>query len=657
MDDIGKIMGPSVEWQVNSDFITYSYFSAGDLLDNYIVEEYAEYDESVRAANPLTKFINPLTLDPRPAQFSIESMLNAWANVADISFMESSSLSEATIRIGTYYSNTNDGFNGYAIPNFGRDPVANDLWINRDGLGSALPGSRSFKTLLHEIGHILGLVDSYAEGQGYSPNVPQDERILNTVMAVKHPDDIFQIDPSVYPQTPMVDDIAAIQLMYGPNMTYQAGNTTWNYAMWGIGHFMYTIWDAKGTDTIDASYLSDKVMIDLRDGHYSSVGFDSWEILNLGIARNAIIENAKGGSGDDKIIGNDKTNELYGGGGADKLYGGGNTDYLFGDDGGDTLYGEAGMDGLEGGEGNDILDGGSGDDYMEGGIGDDVYYIDSSSDAAVEYVSAGVDTVYCYSTGTGYKLNAYVEKLVLSEDYATSGAVGYGNSEDNTLIGRNPFQNILYGEGGQDEIRVENGTNNQLYGGANTDWLYGSDWNDTLNGGEGSDLLVGGTGYDLLIGGTGFDVYVVDDGDVIQDEDRLGAVLINYSFLSGGTGLSGKYYGTAGGLTVTYEWAGGVGNSLYCTVNGQTFAITSFVNQALGIKLIEIFEGSPGGGTSGTNNSGTGGTGTSGSPGGTGGPGGSGTPGDGLDDGGLDGPDGPAVAPGGVAPGGGGTPT
>lgn len=59
----------------------------------------------------------------------------------------------------------------------------------------------------------------------------------------------------------------------------------------------------------------------------------------------SLIENAKGGAGNDAITGNAAANALWGNGGNDRLIGG---------DGNDNLAGGAGADRLDGGNGTDL---------------------------------------------------------------------------------------------------------------------------------------------------------------------------------------------------------------------------------------------------------------------------------------------------------------
>ena len=78
--------------------------------------------------------------------------------------------------------------------------------------------------------------------------------------------------------------------------------------------------------------------IDLRPGAYSS---GNAMTNNLAIAYGTTIENAVGGSGNDRIMGNAVGNVLSGGSGADTLAGGDALDILYGGDGDDEMWGGA----------------------------------------------------------------------------------------------------------------------------------------------------------------------------------------------------------------------------------------------------------------------------------------------------------------------------
>ncbi|CAN5627818.1 hypothetical protein BH09PLA1_BH09PLA1_20390 [soil metagenome] len=74
------------------------------------------------------------------------------------------------------------------------------------------------------------------------------------------------------------------------------------------------------------------------------------------------VETIRGGSGDDLLIGNTRSNRLYG------------------NAGNDTLIGSKGNDSLEGGTGNDSVVGGLGDDSLVGGADDDTFPADAGED-------------------------------------------------------------------------------------------------------------------------------------------------------------------------------------------------------------------------------------------------------------------------------------
>jgi hypothetical protein len=271
-------------------------------------------------------------------------------------------------------------------------------------------------TVLHEIGHSLGLKHTHREVSGLPPLPTIGEHMNNerySVMSYQPATDGAKFGHAV---SMMALDVAALQALYGAEEN-AVGNSTYTLmdARGGalslaegdvqIGRAYFCIWDSGGVDTIDYQGSGKSVLINLNDatldvwgydedlqqllsnikdtnfytfmskplknalidGEYNAGGFFS-QVLDIkkgkyvgidggfSIAKGAAIENAVGGNGADMLIGNEYDNYLVGGGGDDTLLGGA---------GEDTLSGGAGSDWLDGGSGNDILTG--------GGAGKDIF--------------------------------------------------------------------------------------------------------------------------------------------------------------------------------------------------------------------------------------------------------------------------------------------
>jgi serralysin len=248
-------------------------------------------------------------------------------------------------------------------------------------VSGSLPGSDFFETVLHEVGHGLGLAHPHdtggtsqifsgvtASGDLGDLNLNQD---INTIMSyndgwVTAPGGNTRLADRGNMIGPMAFDIAVLQAKYGANTTNNNGDNLYSLNgnnVAGIG--FQSIWDTGGNDTIAYFGVYD-AHINLNSaslayganggGAVSSVGVNTLngdgipvavagvEVDGYTIASDVVIENATGGSGRDILIGNAYSNILIGNSGSDALYGG---------DGFDTLIGGSEGDFLDGGEGRD----------------------------------------------------------------------------------------------------------------------------------------------------------------------------------------------------------------------------------------------------------------------------------------------------------------
>ena len=241
-------------------------------------------------------------------------------------------------------------------------------WITDNGTG---PGSYSFQTYVHEIGHALGLghPGPYNADPGNPDAVNYNDAIFAndtwqmSIMSYFDQENYLPDGSFANPMTPQMADIFALQAVYGM-VTTRTGDDTYGFNSTAGPVFDFasyitadmeqpelpvalTIYDSGGTDTLDCSGFSQNQNISLWAGSYSDVGGVFGNVAIYGDGYNdTIIENAIGGSGWDTIHGNAADNGLSGGDGADDLVG-----Y----DGSDHLYGDAGNDHLSGGEKDDHL--------------------------------------------------------------------------------------------------------------------------------------------------------------------------------------------------------------------------------------------------------------------------------------------------------------
>lgn len=325
--------------------------------------------------------------------------IQLWDDLIEVSFVEVPA-GQGDIAFGNITNNP--GTQAYAFLPYNYSApqtlLAGDVWVNplRASNLQLDNGFYGLQTLIHEIGHGLGL--QHPGGYNAAPGVSityaanaeyyQDTRQYS-VMSYFNAEfsGAGHIDWNrlswVYSQTPLLHDIATIQAMYGADPTTRVGDSVYGFES-NLGGDVYdfdvngmpviSIYDAGGNDTLNFSGWNSNSHIDLNPGAFSSGGgsgvvpLDTLKAAgllppsyteeqytalraryhaedgmlsdNISIAYNTIIENAVGGGGNDRIIGNAVSNQLNGGAGDDVLSGGDGIDYLTGGAGNDIFIAE-----------------------------------------------------------------------------------------------------------------------------------------------------------------------------------------------------------------------------------------------------------------------------------------------------------------------------
>ena len=211
-----------------------------------------------------------------------------------------------------------------------------------------MDGTYWHQTIIHEVGHAVGLAHpheatSYSTRTYGSNSSTGEEHSANPYSTMAYPEyvgDTLDGAENIVsrPTTLMMDDIAAIQHLYGVNEQYNADDNIYRIdsldngtylADYGYQNIYGTIWDANGEDTFSWSDQSTIASINLNDGEFSFFGnitgpddpdLENYHLYDgdgiLGIGYDVLIENAIGGSNIDTILGNEAANKLYGGSGA-----------------------------------------------------------------------------------------------------------------------------------------------------------------------------------------------------------------------------------------------------------------------------------------------------------------------------------------------------
>lgn len=261
------------------------------------------------------------------AQIAFAKLAFAYiSSVVDVQFVETNSTDDPNTIVLS--NNEQTGSAGFAYYPY-EDRLGSDLFLNYKGnsVGNLTPsdGTYSALTLIHELGHTLGLKHPFLDAKSTAedgPALPDDEN--STTWSVMS----YNSFPVNYRLKYSPFDLASLQYLYGPSKAVQTNDTlTLSSLRTNI------LWDGGGVDTIDGAQQTQAITLYLEPGYWGYIGAKTDLISKAGqitINFGTVIENAVGGAGNDTLVGNSVANNLRGGAGNDIIAGLGGNDVIDG---------------------------------------------------------------------------------------------------------------------------------------------------------------------------------------------------------------------------------------------------------------------------------------------------------------------------------------
>jgi hypothetical protein len=445
---------------------------------------------------------------------AVWTALEQFENVADVIYLEVQDRNHADFIYTSYKGTPGPGVSllgSMSPPDESDEGLAqfnsgDERWNARD----LAQGGFSFVTLIHEFGHGHGMAHPHdnggksgimngvqPEGAGVADYTTGDYELNQGVFTMMSYEDGWQSSPYGNAETDvgygylgglMAFDIAVIQDKYGVNEEFATGNNTYTLKdVNAAGTFYSSIWDGGGTDEIVYNGSRD-ANIDLRQatlryevGGGGYVSYANGIYGGFTIANGVTIENASGGSGNDKLTGNAASNRLEGNAGNDIFYlwSGGGNDTAMGGAGNDTFFFGGTLnsaDVVRGGEGGDTL-------VIQGAYGALAL---TSNVTEIEGLSllAGSNTAFGESGSNRYDyvITTHDSNFAAGLQVRVNGAALL-DGEDLTFNGsaETDASFVVYGGKGKDTLT--GGLGNDIFFFAEERFASG----DTVNGGSGYD--------------------------------------------------------------------------------------------------------------------------------------------------------------------------
>jgi serralysin len=398
--------------------------------------------------------------------------ISYWDDLIPAQFVEAASKPGASAwarnEVDIWLANTTTGpAQAWAYyPNYGNQykRVSSDTWIADPAVNWTnkwfTPGGYGNTTLIHELGHSLGL--SHPGSYNGSAATTYDgmaeyaqDSMQYSIMSYWSGSNTraLTVNWSLlfnnYAQTPMIHDILTIQSKYGKDLTTRNTDTTYGFnSNAGRDAFDFTknpfpylsIYDAGGNDTIDLSGFTVSQFINLQPGSFSSVGaaVPTASTINANMAaHNAAMGTTYGNVTQADVDGlagaymNAAASRIAAFTGVTGIFATAHDNFsiaygvtienAIGGSARDLLWGNDVANRLEGRGGNDVLNGFAGADTLIGGSGNDTFQFSNLEK---------LDTIVDFAAG---------DKIDVSKLDANAGMA---NDQAFTFIGNALFSNV-----------------------------------------------------------------------------------------------------------------------------------------------------------------------------------------------------------------------
>ena len=291
--------------------------------------------------------LGELTNASQALKESVTHSFSLFAQVSNLTFKEvpDNADGHGFIRVGV--TSHPDTYGAHAFyPHPESQGNAGNIWLKQsygqfNNAANLKSGSYAKSAITHEIGHAIGLGHTQENHRNIDVRIlgGDDNNTTHTIMAYPeawHDKVGSGSDNDTHgPTTLMINDILALQYLYGANNKWARGDDLYHFGGRASADDVLheTIWDTGGVDEFSWQGQSNSARINLNQGSLSFFGaitaLDSPLLTRgdfgagtgiVGIAFKTIIENATGGDGDDHLISNEVANQLDGGAGDDNIF-------------------------------------------------------------------------------------------------------------------------------------------------------------------------------------------------------------------------------------------------------------------------------------------------------------------------------------------------